>query len=131
MKDLNKKLISLIREYGDGQDGGPEQAAVDLDCFMALSPLRENLLEWYEFQADGELLQVGADYGALTGLFKRRVKAVTVWDESEEQLDIVRERFPDTSEGAPVSCVGGPLRELLQAGKRYDYVVCAGGFQGA
>ena len=57
------------------------------------------------------------------------MKAVTVWDESKEQLDIVRERFPDTSEGAPVSCVGGPLRELLQAGKRYDYVVCAGGFQ--
>lgn len=128
MKDLNKKLISLIREYGDDRTAALN-SCVDLDCFMALSPLRENLLEWYEFQADGELLQVGADYGALTGLFKRRVKAVTVWDESEEQLDIVRERFPDTSEGASVSCVGGPLRELLQAGKRYDYVVCAGGFQ--
>lgn len=102
MKDLNKKLISLIREYGDDRTAALN-SCVDLDCFMALSPLRENLLEWYEFQADGELLQVGADYGALTGLFKRRVKAVTVWDESEEQLDIVRERFPDTSEGAPVS----------------------------
>ena len=86
MKDLNKKLISLIREYGDDRTAALN-SCVDLDCFMALSPLRENLLEWYEFQADGELLQVGADYGALTGLFKRRVKAVTVWDESEEQLE--------------------------------------------
>ena len=87
MKDLNKKLISLIREYGDDRTAALN-SCVDLDCFMALSPLRENLLEWYEFQADGELLQVGADYGALTGLFKRRVKAVTVWDESEEHCAV-------------------------------------------
>ena len=128
MKDLNKKLISLIREYGEDRTAALN-SCVDLDCFMALSPLRENLLEWYEFQADGELLQAGADYGALTGLFKRRVKAVTVWDESEDQRKIVRERFPETSGGAPVSCVGGSLGELLKAGKQYDYVVCAGGFK--
>lgn len=128
MKNLNQKLISLIREYGEDRTAALK-SCIDLDCFMALSPLRENLLEWYEFQEDGELLQVGADYGALTGLFRKRVKAVTVWDESEEQRNIVRERFPDTSEGAPVSCVGGSLKELLQEGKRYDYVVCAGGFK--
>lgn len=128
MKNLNQKLISLIREYGEDRTVALK-SCIDLDCFMALSPLRENLLEWYEFQEDGELLQVGADYGALTGLFRKRVKAVTVWDESEEQRNIVRERFPDTSEGAPVSCVGGSLKELLQEGKRYDYVVCAGGFK--
>lgn len=128
MKNLNQKLISLIREYGEDRTAALK-SCIDLDCFMALSPLRENLLEWYEFQENGELLQVGADYGALTGLFRKRVKAVTVWDESEEQLNIVRERFPDTSEGAPVSCVGGSLKDLLQAGKRYDHVVCAGGFK--
>lgn len=128
MKNLNQKLISLIREYGEDRTAALK-SCIDLDCFMALSPLRESLLEWYEFQEDGELLQVGADYGALTGLFRKRVKAVTVWDESEEQRNIVRERFPDTSEGAPVSCRGGSLKELLQEGKRYDYVVCAGGFK--
>ena len=128
MKDLNQKLISLIREYGEDRTAALK-SCIDLDCFMALSPLRENLLEWYDFQEGGELLQVGADYGALTGLFRKRVKAVTVWDESEEQLNIVRERFQETSEGAPVSCVGGPLKDILQAGKRYDYVVCAGGFK--
>ena len=39
MKDLNKKLISLIREYGDDRTAALN-SCVDLDCFMALSPRR-------------------------------------------------------------------------------------------
>ena len=75
-------------------------------------------------------MQVGADYGALTGLFKRRVKAVTVWDESEEQLDIVRERFPDTSEGAPVCLRGRSAAGAASGGKEIRLCgLCRGSFK--
>ena len=33
MKDLNKKLISLIREYGDDRTAALN-SCVDLDCFI-------------------------------------------------------------------------------------------------
>ena len=106
---------------------------MNLEYFMALSPLRENLLEWYEFRRDASLLQVGADFGALTGLFRQRVNHVEVWDESEESLDVVRARFPEVKKEAEqpsascaLSLTSEPLEKIAAAGKRYDYVVCAG-----
>lgn len=96
MKDLNQKIISLINKYGDDKKAALRDN-VNLDCFMALAPLRENLLEWYEFKKDASLLQVGADFGALTGLFMRRVGKVDVWDEAGESLEVVRARFPEAA----------------------------------
>ena len=54
-----------------------------LDLLYALSSQRELLLEWYDFEPEAEVLQVGADYGALTGLFRSSVRAVTVLDDTE------------------------------------------------
>ena len=71
MKDLNQKVISLIDKYGNDYRSAL-RAHVNLEYFMALSPLRENLLEWYEFRRDASLLQVGADFGALTPFLPER-----------------------------------------------------------
>lgn len=145
MKDLNQKIISLIDKYG-GDAKAALRDNVNLDYFMALAPLRENLLEWYEFKTDASLLQVGADFGALTGLFMRRVGKVDVWDEAEESLAVVGARFPEASgkdtraagkeadgecareeaAGGCLSLINGSLKGLSESGKRYDYVVCVG-----
>lgn len=129
MKDLNQKIISLINKYG-GDAKAALRDNVNLDYFMALAPLRENLLEWYEFKTDASLLQVGADFGALTGLFMRRVGKVDVWDEAEESLAVVGARFPEAAgeeaAGGRLSLINGSLKGLSESGKRYDYVVCVG-----
>ena len=65
-----------------------------LDLLYALSSQRELLLEWYDFEPEAEVLQVGADYGALTGLLRSSVSAVTVLDDTESALETVRQRYP-------------------------------------
>lgn len=92
MGDINKEVIALLDKYGDDYKRALKENK-RLEYLYALSVLRENLLEWYDFQTDGSLLQVGADFGALTGLFTRRAGRVTVLDESEESLAVVKKRF--------------------------------------
>lgn len=92
MGDINKEVIALLDKYGDDYKRALKENK-RLEYLYALSVLRENLLEWYDFQTDGSLLQVGADFGALTGLFARRAGRVTVLDESEENLAVVKKRF--------------------------------------
>ncbi len=41
-----------------------------------LSKTRENLLEWYAFDPNGSLLEIGSGCGALTGLFCRKLARV-------------------------------------------------------
>ena len=37
-----------------------------------LSPIRENLLEWYDYDKNGSVLEIGAGCGAVTGVFCRK-----------------------------------------------------------
>lgn len=41
-----------------------------------LSPIRENLLEWYDFEPNANVLEIGSGCGAITGLFCKKVKRV-------------------------------------------------------
>ena len=64
MRKIDDEIQALLSEHrGDirsilkGQTGWTS---------YALSSQRELLLEWYDFEPEAEVLQVGADYGALT-----------------------------------------------------------------
>ena len=41
-----------------------------------LSPIRENLLEWYDYDKNGSVLEIGAGCGAVTGVFCRKTSRV-------------------------------------------------------
>lgn len=49
------------------------------------SKIRENLLEWYPFDKDSSLLEIGSGCGALTGLFAQKVNSVTCIELSERR----------------------------------------------
>ncbi len=53
-----------------------------------LSPLRRNLLEWYPFKADGNLLEVGSGCGALTSLFCEKLRQVSCVELSKKRSEI-------------------------------------------
>ena len=91
-KNPNGEILALLDKYGNDTKRALKENK-KLEYLYALAPLRENLLEWYEFRKGGRLLQAGADFGALTGLYLRKTGSVTVLDESEESLEVVRRRY--------------------------------------
>ena len=123
MKQINKEIMALLDKYeGDLKKALRENKK--LEYLYALSPLRENLLEWYTFRENASLLQVGADYGALTGLFCSRVKQVTVLDACEESLDVIKVRF---RENANISySLGGLLEAGSEEYQQFDYITLIG-----
>ncbi|MDR1765125.1 MAG: hypothetical protein LBR77_03355 [Lachnospiraceae bacterium] len=92
MKDYSDRLRRLLEGYGFDRRRILRENS-KLEYAWALSPVRENLLEWFPFRPDGSLLQVGADYGALTGLFARRVRRVVVWEPNPSQVALVKARL--------------------------------------
>ncbi len=123
MMRIDNEIQMALKAYG----GDIRQALLDnqrLDYFYALSDQRELLLEWYDFEKDARLLQAGADYGALTGLFRSEVARVTVLDEAQEALETVRLRYPSAKN---IDYVQKSLEEYApEAPAMYDYVVIAG-----
>lgn len=110
MNDISKEIRDLIQRYGsDTRQALQEHSR--LDYLYALSDMRENLLEWYPFRPDACLLQVGSDYGALTGLYSRKVRQVVVLDPSAENLEVNRMR---NKQAENVSYVNGGLLEAAR-----------------
>lgn len=127
MKDVSKEVIALLDRYGNDINTALKEN-IKLEYLCALSEQRENLLEWYDFNKDASLLQVGAGYGAMTGLFLKRVAQVTVLDESMDALEVVTVRYP----GEPrVQCVRDSLAgfargQMHTESRGYDYITLIG-----
>lgn len=125
MNDVSPELKNLLREY-QGDTYRILKEHPQLDYLYALSDMRENLLEWFDFEENASLLQVGSDYGALTGLFARRVGQVTVLDDEGANLEVNRMRHGAAEN---VSYVPGSLMDYT--GNGFDYVVMVGSLRAA
>lgn len=120
MNDISPEIRNLLLKY-DGDTKKLLQENPNLDYLYALSDIRENILEWYEFEPGASLLQVGSDYGALTGLYSRRVSQVTVLDPSRNNLSVNRLR---NEKRENIRYVTGDLASFEEEG--FDYVVMVG-----
>ncbi len=128
MKKLDKEILALVEKYGNNTRQALKENK-KLPYLYALAKLRENVLEWYDFRKEGNLLQIGADYGALTGLFLNRVNRVTVLDPSEDCLEIVRRRYREVPGAERLSCLCATVTELAAETEKktlHDYVACIG-----
>lgn len=126
--------IQLMLKQNNGDIREALKDNTQLEYLYALSEQRRLLLDWYEFDPEAELLQAGADYGALTGLYRTSVKQVTVLDTEESALKTVRMRYPGAGNIEYVKQDLAAYADEQQAsgqGRRFDYVVMAGGFADA
>ncbi len=123
MKRIDEEIQMTLKAH----EGNVRQALADnhrLDYLYALSDVRELLLEWYDFDPDARLLQVGADYGAMTRLYQSVVAHVTVLDTEEKSLETVRMRYAGAEN---VICVRDSLAGYGERAELpYDYVVMIG-----
>lgn len=128
-KEISAELIQVLKAYkGDRKQALKEH--VRLDYLYALSDQRENLMEWYPFREGASLLEVGSGYGALTGVYSRKVAHVDVLDGSKENLEVNRLRHRELAGRDNIRYYEG---EICSCASRhegfigtYDYIVFAG-----
>lgn len=63
------------------------------DLYYNLHPQRRHILDWYKFEKNASLLDVGAGTGAVTGLFLEKLKKVTALELSSQRANILKLRF--------------------------------------
>ncbi len=127
MADTVNRIDSEIQQALADHEGDIRAILEDntrMDLFTALSDMRELLLEWVDFDPEADLLQIGADYGAMTGLYLRKVRNVTVIDTDENALATVRLRYAG-AENLTLICAG-PAEFLQSTDSRFDVITMMG-----
>lgn len=87
-----------------------------------LSPIRENLLEWYDYDKNGSVLEIGAGCGAVTGVFCRKTSRVVGIELSKRRSMINATR--NAKYGNLEILVGN--FEDIQIKEKFDYVSLIG-----
>ena len=87
------------------------------------SDIRENLLEWYPFSTEGDLLEIGAGCGGLTGLFCRKVKSVTSVELSMKRSMVNAYRNHECDN---LEIIVGNFEQIEPSLKMYDYITLIG-----
>ena len=87
-----------------------------------LSPVRQNILEWYDFEENADVLEVGAGCGAITGVLSRKANHVDCVDLSERRclINAYRNRLCQN-----VTIYVANFNKL-KLEKQYDYITLIG-----
>ncbi|MDO5415877.1 MAG: hypothetical protein Q4F29_01645 [Lachnospiraceae bacterium] len=130
MKDVSYEILDLMDEYGSGEEGIRKilESRKEPELLMALSAVRENLVDWMEISKEDRVLEIGSDYGALTGILAWKAKEVVVLDSRVENLEVNKRRHPDF-ENITWECReagdGGSAGIFLE-GQEFDWVFLIG-----
>ena len=90
-----------------------------------LSNIRENILDWYNFNPEGTLLEIGSGCGAVTGLFCKKVRHVTAIELSKRRsmVNVTRNQQYDN-----LTIMLGNFEDI-QIEEKFDYVTLIGVFE--
>lgn len=118
--DIEDKLLKIVLQ----DDSFEETLAREDDWALLyhLSPIRENLLEWYDFGKGKSLLEIGAGCGAITGLFCRKCDRVVAIDLSKRRSTINAWRNKNADN---LEFVIGNFEDI-QIDEKFDYVTLIG-----
>lgn len=87
-----------------------------------LSKDRENLINWFEFQKNTSLLEIGAGCGAVTGAFLNKNIDVTAVELTERRSEIIKARFKNNKN---LTVLSGNINDQKLRSK-YDYATLIG-----
>lgn len=95
---------------------------INWPIFYHLSPLRENILNWYPFKSDVAILELGAGCGAITGLLCNKAKSVASVELTKKRACINYERHKQHQN---LKVFVGNL-ESMSFQSKFDYIIING-----
>lgn len=118
--EIEDALLEAVQSATDLQEVLQEHT--EWPFLYHLSPIRENLLEWYDFDPEGTVLEIGSGCGAISGLLCRKTKRVVGIDLSKKRsmINATKNRQYDNLE----IMVGN--FEDIKLEEKFDYVTLIG-----
>lgn len=119
--DIENELLELVKSGESLSD--LKQASYPI--VYHLSPVRENILNWYPFDSEGTILEIGSGCGAITGMLCSKVKQVVSVELSKRRASINYERNLDKEN---LTIYVGNLNDM-EFGQTFDYIILNGVFE--
>ena len=95
----------------------------EVEKISHLLSIEKNILEWYEFNENATVLEIGAKLGGITSLLSKRCKEITAIEFSKQRGEMISKRLKNNEN---VQVIIGKLQDIDLEDTKYDYVVLIG-----
>jgi 2-polyprenyl-3-methyl-5-hydroxy-6-metoxy-1,4-benzoquinol methylase len=122
--DIEDTLLEIVKNHDKSEFPEIIAEKKSWPVLYHLSDVRTNILNWYPFKKDANVLEVGAGCGAITGTLADKTARVTAVDLSKRRSLINAYRNKDKEN---LEIIIGNFYDISSAMKeRYDYVTLIG-----
>lgn len=118
-KNVSQELVNIIKNNKPEDYEKAIKDQNDINSFLAVSSMRENILEWYKFDKDAELLEMNSNYGELTSMFCEKLRNVTALETSKECAELILKRNEDKEN---LEVITGEISNI-KLDKKFKYIV--------
>lgn len=121
--NVESELLELMKNH-DNHDDYSEILNKDdrWPILYHLSPIRQNILNWYPFEENASCLEIGGGCGAITGVLCQNLSKVTVVELSKRRASINYERHKTYSH---LEIMVGNLNDI-EFEEKFDYITLIG-----
>lgn len=115
----------IVKILADNTPENYTQAVADNYCwpvYYHLTKRRKNILNWYEFDSDSDVLEIGCGFGAITGTLCENCNSVTAVELSYRRAFGTYLRCRDKEN---LEIIVGNLNDI-KFEKKYDYITLIG-----
>lgn len=122
--DVENKIIEFIKKHPNNYEESFNEDN-SWPVIYHLSETRKNVISWYNFKKDSEVLELGAGMGALTSTLCDKCKHVTSVELSKRRATAILERNKDRDN---LEIIVGNFNDIVLE-KKYDYIILIGVFE--
>lgn len=119
--DIENDIIEYLKKHHDDAESVFENDT-RWAVFYHLSTIRKNILSWYDFKKDSDVLEIGAGFGAITGVLCDKCRSVTAVELSKKKATGLYNRHIDREN---LEIIVGNFNDI-KFEKKYDYVTLIG-----
>ena len=116
--EIDNKILNVLKEctnYDDINFYNP----LYKDMVLYLSEYRENVLNWYDFNTDSTILQIGTNFGNIIELLHKNSKYLFSIEPSRKKAEYIYEKYKELEN---TSVLVGTLSEI-DFDEKFDYII--------
>lgn len=114
-----EKILEYISLYNQEDYNSILKPDDDIELFLSLSNLRENVIKWYEFEKDSNVLEINDGFGEITGFLCKQCKEVVTIVGSKKRAEAISKRYEDVKN---LQIICGKVYDIEFTSK-YDYII--------
>lgn len=122
--DIENEIIEYVKKYKNTDEIFEND--IRWPVFYHLTPIRKNILNWYPFKEEAEVLEIGAGMGAITQVLCEKCKNVTCVELSKNRASSIAIRNENKKN---LEIIVGNLNDVDFKERKFDYITLIGVFE--